>query len=443
MILILVGLLTCLCCFSSAEESTEQALPTLQLKPAELQMNKGTGAKVTPNVANLPKGVRAQKYEWTSSNPEVAEFSKGTIRGIGGGQAVMTCTAILSDGTTLSADCPVSVRVPVTKTEADLTPLTVMAGDPVTWEITVFPEDATNPKILFSTSNDQVLSVEPDGRVTALAEGKADLIAVSEDNPARKLRVPVTVSRRIGITDRELTFLGIPWESDSATCIELLKEKGFVAQDARDRSSFTGTAWHWPENDLLFSRLSSWRSLPISFSDSETGAGRTSLKPEKTVGGYMPQTATLIYLNGIGEDGRIDPDSTRLIGVYFNFDNRHEKGTTIFCELLKRLEEQYGEFRRYLSKDFTHYYPEVYRGVEEVMIDPREYTAQEPETGDAYLGEYVICTMHGADHTGIMLNLDTNESVTLFYGRTDAPELIGELKQHMDDHAEAIEDIGV
>jgi len=77
------------------------------------------------------------------------------------------------------------------------------------------------------------------------------------------------------------------------------------------------------------------------------------------------------------------------------------------------------------------------------MIDPREYTAQEPETGDAYLGEYVICTMHGADHTGIMLNLDTNESVTLFYGRTDAPELIGELQQHMDDHAEAIEDIGV
>ena len=443
MILALVCFLTGLCCLSSAEESTEQALPTLRLKPAELQLNKGVGAKVTPSVVNLPKGVRAKKYEWSSSDPEVAQFSNGSVRGIGGGRAVMTCTAILTDGTTLSADCPVSVRVPVTRIEADQAQLTVMAGDPVILEITVFPEDATNTTIQFSSSDDQVLSVGPDGQVTALAEGKAVLTAVSEDNPSRKLKIPVTVSRRIGISERELTFLGIPWESDCETCIDLLKEKGFVAQDARNRSSFTGTAWHWPENDLLFSRVSSWRTVPISFSDNETGAGRTSLKPVKTVGGYMPQTATLIYLNGIGEDGRIDPDSTRLIGVYFNFDNRHEKGTTIFCDLLKRLEEQYGEFRRYLSKEFTRYYPELYSGIEEVMTEPREYTAQEPETGDAYLGEYAICTIRGANHTGIMLNLDTNESVTLFYGRTDAPELIEELRQHMEDHTEVIEDIGV
>lgn len=297
--------------------------------------------------------------------------------------------------------------------------------------------------IQFSSSDEQILSVGKDGSVTGLEAGKSVLTAVSEDNPAKKVTILVTVTRRIGKTDNELTFLGIPWGSDCETCINLLKEKGFIAEDARNRCSFTGTAWHWPENDLLFSRISSWRTLPVSFSDREVGAGRTSLKPLKTVGGHMPQTATLIFLNGIGDDGQIDPDSTRLIGVYFNFDNRHEKGTTIFCDLLSRLEAQYGEFRRYQEKDIPRYYPDLYAEIKEVMTEPREYAVQEPETGDAYLGEYALCIIRGADNTGIMLNMDTNESVTLFYGRTDAPELIEELQQHMSDNSEVLEDIGV
>jgi hypothetical protein len=349
----------------------------------------------------------------------------------------------MSDGTVLTAECPVTVIVPVTGIQTDAKTLTVMVGDMMIPEISVFPEDATNPRVLLSSSDERILSVGEGGKVTGVAVGKAILTAASEDNPAKEVSVQVTVTRRIGKTDRELTFLGIPWESDCETCVDILKEKGFVAEDARNRCSFTGTAWHWPENDLLFSRVSSWRTLPVSFSDRETGAGRTSLKPVKTVGGYMPQTATLIYLNGIGDDGQIDPDSTRLIGVYFNFDNRHEKGTTIFSELLKRLEEQYGEFRRYMAKDLPRYYPDLYRGIEEVMTEPREYAVQEAETGDEYLGEYAICTIRGANDTGIMLSLDTNESVTLFYGRTDAAELIEDLRQHMGESPEAIEDIGV
>jgi len=39
--------------------------------------------------------------------------------------------------------------------------------------------------------------------------------------------------------------------------------------------------------------------------------------------------------------------------------------------------------------------------------------------------------------------MDTNESVTLFYGRTDAMELIEELQQHMSENSEVLEDIGV
>ena len=423
----MICLLTGLCFLAFAEESMEQALPELQLNPMEMLVNKGAGAKIMPTVSNVPKGVRVIKYEWSSSDPGVAEY-KGTIRGIGAGQAIITCTAILSDGTTLSAECTVTVKVPVSRIQADSKALTVMVGDHLMPEIAVFPEDATNPAILFSSSDDQILSVGADGQVTALAEGKANLIAVSEDNPAKKINLTVTVTRRIGKADLEITFLGIPWGSDCETCIRLLKEAGVISEEVRPRFSYTGTAWHWPENDLLFSRISAWRTLPAVFTDRQIGAARTSIRLKKTIGGFLPQTATLVFFNTIGHDGQINPDVIGLTGVYFSFENRDVQGADIFCGLLERLENAYGEFIRYRSKDIPRYYTVLNEKIKGMMTDAKEYSVQELGE-DVYLGEYVICTIHGINHTGIMLSIDTNETVTLFYGRTDAPDLIRALQE--------------
>jgi len=436
-------LLAGLFCASFAEGTgAEEAAPFLQLKPAELSLIKGRSARVAPSVVNLPKGVRAGKFEWTSSDPEVAVCNNGTARGVGGGTAVLTCSVTLTDGTPLSAEIPVTVTVPVTGIRTSAPTAAVMAGEPFIPEYEILPEDATNRAVRITSSNEQILAVGEDGQVTALAEGTAALTIAAEENPSKKAKLTVTVTRRVGRSDSELTFLGIPWESDCETCIRLLKEKGFIAEEAQNRCSFTGSAWHWPENDLLFSRISAWRTLPVSFSDLETGAGRTSLKPLKTVGGFLPQTATLIFLNRIGGNGQIDPDATRLIGVYFYFDNRHEKGTTVFLELLNRLEEQYGEFNRYLSKDIPRYYQELYKQIETAMAGAKEFTVQEPGF-DVYLGEYAVCTIRGAENTGIMLNMDTNESVTLFYGRTDASKMIDELQQFMSEKPDNLEDAGV
>ena len=268
------------------------------------------------------------------------------------------------------------------------------------------------------------------------------LTFASEEDPTKKARLTVTVTERIGRADTELTFLGIPWESDSETCIRLLKEKGFVAQETRDRSIYTGTAWHWPETDLLFSRTSAWRTLPVSFSDSRTGAGRISLNPQMTIGGFLPQVSTLVFLNGVNSEGQVETGITRLIGVYFSFDNRHESGAVIFSELLKRLESQYGKFRRYLSKDIPRYYQELYEQIGTDVAGAEEYSVQEPGI-DVYLGEYAFCTIRGTGHTGIMLSIDTNEVVTLFYGRTDATELIQELQEQMKEGTDIMEDAGV
>jgi len=413
----------------------------LRLNPAEVNLKKGHSERVTPQITDMPDGVRAEKFEWTSSDPQVAEYRNGEAYGTGKGQAVLTCTATLTDGTVLTAECEVTVTVPVTGIRASAQNMTVMTGDVFVPEVRVLPEDAGNQDIRLTSSDEQILTVGEDGQVTALKTGRANLTAVSKDNPSQQIRITVTVAKRIGKTNRELTFLGLPWESDCETCISLLAEKGFVSPETRRRCTYTGTAWHWPENDLLFSRTSSWRTLPVAFSDYETGAARTSITPLKTIGGYLPQTATLIFLNG-ETDGCLDPQKSRLIGVYFNFDNRHERGAAIFCGLLKRLENEYGEFHRYLSADIPKYYQDLYSRIETVMDEAKKYEAQEPGFKE-YLGEYAICTIRGAENTGIMLNMDTNEQVTLFYGRTDAPALIREIEELMKNEAPSLEDAGV
>jgi hypothetical protein len=164
--------------------------------------------------------------------------------------------------------------------------------------------------------------------------------------------------------------------------------------------------------------------------------------PRKTIGGYLPQTATLLFLNGIDSGGKCDPEATRLTGVFFQFDNRHEKGTIIFTDLLKKLEKQYGEFRRYLQKDIPRYYPEMFSEIQEAMAGAVEYALQEPGMV-GYLGEYAICTIRGDRNTGIMLNLDTNGIVTLFYGRTDTADMIRELEKALQEETPELEDAGV
>ena len=440
--LALAVLLHCVVALSAAEGEEAPSPPSLQLNPAEITLKKGTSAACKPTVADAPKGVKATKYEWSSSAPEVAAYQNGLVRGYAGGSAVLTCTATLTDGTQLSAVCAVSVTVPVRELRADSKAITVMAGEPVVPEYQVYPEDATSPAVRFVSSDEQVLLVDGDGGITAVAEGKATLTAELEENPQITLRWTVTVTRRVGKADMELTFQGIPWGSDCDTCVAILKAKGFIAEETRSRWTFTSMAWHWPENDLLFSRSSSWRMLPVSFSDRQMGAGRMSLNPMMTIGGYLPQVSVLIFFNGLDEEGRVDPDATRLIGVYFEFDSRHEKGSIIFRELLARLENQYGAFKRYLQRDIPRYYPDLYSQIEDMMAGATEYAIQEPEL-DGYLGESAICTIYGDARTGIMLSLDTGETVSLFYGRTDAEEMLQVLREALREEAPEMEDAGV
>lgn len=417
-------------CAAPAEEA--QPSGVLQITPAELTMEKGQGKKITPKVSDLPKGVRLKQYTWSSADESVATCRDGGVRGVAGGQTTVTCTAELSDGSKLTAECPVTVVIPVTGLHTDTKTITVMAGDSFVPPVQVLPEDATNRNVVYSSSNEGIVRVGEDGKVLAVAPGETTLTAASQENPAKQIKYTVTVTKLVGKTDKTLAFQGLAWESDSDSCFSKLIESGFLAEEATNRTRGTSEGiWHWPDHDLQFTRNSAWRSLPEPMADSGKGGGVAAITPRKSIGGFVPHSSSLLFLNGKNAEGQYDPAVTRLIGVYFNFNNKYEKGTTIFCELLAKLEAQYGEFKRYMHEDIPRYYPDIYAALSPAALESAQSFRFEEPGLDERLGEYALCVMYGADHTGIMLNIDLTGNVTLFYGRTDAMAMIRDMQEQM------------
>ena len=70
--------------------------------------------------------------------------------------------------------------VAVTGVSLDKKELSLLVGGTATLNATVFPEDATNNRVSFASSNSSILSVK-DGFVTALAEGTAKVIVTTVD----------------------------------------------------------------------------------------------------------------------------------------------------------------------------------------------------------------------------------------------------------------------
>ena len=117
---------------------------------------------------------------WTSSNSDVADVSSaGTVAAKAPGKAVITATT--ADGTA-SASCTVTVNatVRVTGVTLDKTSVTVTEGETVSVAATVAPANATNPRLVWSSSNASIAECN-NGIVIGKKAGTANITVSSAD----------------------------------------------------------------------------------------------------------------------------------------------------------------------------------------------------------------------------------------------------------------------
>jgi uncharacterized protein YjdB len=139
-----------------------------------------------------PSSATNKKVTWSSSDTTKATVSDGTVTGVAAGSATITATTV--DGKK-TATCVVTVTntVAVTGVTLNKTTASIAVGETETLTPTIAPENATNKKVTWASSNEAIATVDANGKVTGVAAGSANITVTTEDS-SKTATCAVTVS---------------------------------------------------------------------------------------------------------------------------------------------------------------------------------------------------------------------------------------------------------
>ena len=139
----------------------------------------GIGDSFTITATVIPSDATDKTVNWTSTDDNIVRVDRtGKVLGISSGSA--SVIAATADGG-FSAVCRVNVVVPVTGVSLDRDSLALGVGEIVRLTASVVPSNATNREVTWSSSNSSVAKVDPNGNVTGVSAGKADISVVTSD----------------------------------------------------------------------------------------------------------------------------------------------------------------------------------------------------------------------------------------------------------------------
>lgn len=181
----------------------------------------------------LPSNTTNAAVVWSTNNAEVASVDDNglvTVKKVG--QAVITVKT--TDGTNLSAQCSVTSEailaetITISQNSAD-----VKVGDTFVLTAVVGPENTTTKAVAWTTDNDDVAVVTPEGEVIAVGVGETVITATTTDGSLLTASCIVNVSpvlaesialncTSVSLTDEQPTFqLVATVTPDNATYKEL------------------------------------------------------------------------------------------------------------------------------------------------------------------------------------------------------------------------------
>ena len=147
----------------------------ISLNMTSMTVNVGQTMQLSATIT--PANATDKTVMWKSSDAAVAYVSQdGVVMGVSAGAATISATA--GEHT---ADCSVTVEIPVTSVSLNKTGLTLEKGKSETLTATVSPSDATDKTVSWKSSNTSVVTVDQNGRVTAVNAGSAVITVTTKD----------------------------------------------------------------------------------------------------------------------------------------------------------------------------------------------------------------------------------------------------------------------
>ena len=230
--LYLLCLLTCIlpACSSDDNEPVDEPVTItvtgVSVSPESISLECGETKQLTAKIS--PENATAGDITWTSSDEAIATVSSdGTVTGISKGTATVTATVSGKSGT-----CEVTVTQEVQSVEISPATATLTSkGETIQLTATVLPEGAG--EATWTSSDETVATVSPEGIVTAIGEGTAIITATAGEKTAT---CTITVSISIvDIEGNQATF-----HLDGASAAQVSQAISEAAQAGVTRFILTG-----------------------------------------------------------------------------------------------------------------------------------------------------------------------------------------------------------
>ena len=183
-------------------EGTEIEAQSITLNTYTLELTIESTSKLTATVT--PTNTTDQTIVWESDNEKVATVDNdGTVNALAVGTANITAAC-----GNVSATCNVTVN-PVVAASVTLNKesMTLTKGEEGKLTAKVYPEDTTDPNIVWKSDNEKVATVDNDGMVTAVNVGTANITATCGNASATcKVTVNPVVAASVTLNKETMTL---------------------------------------------------------------------------------------------------------------------------------------------------------------------------------------------------------------------------------------------
>ncbi|MBE6775756.1 MAG: BspA family leucine-rich repeat surface protein [Ruminococcaceae bacterium] len=179
----------------------------------EIELEEGETDRITVTVT--PDDAANKKVIFESDDEAVVKVDEdGNIIAVGEGEATIT---VKSEDGGIEKKVTVTVKkphIPVSGISVNKLIINLTRGETDELTVTVGPENATNKEVEISSDDEDVVTIDENGTVTAVGKGTATITVTSKDNPNLKITIPVTVS------GKPVSDILIPEENKSITLDE-------------------------------------------------------------------------------------------------------------------------------------------------------------------------------------------------------------------------------
>jgi len=146
---------------------------SIALSKQTLALNVGSTSSLTVSVS--PSNAVLKGVTWTSNSSAIARVEPGgRIVPVSAGTATITA---ISDSGAKVASCVVTVSVPVKSVALAEQRFTLKIGETYQLYPLITPSDATDQTVTYTAKSTKIVSVTPDGLITALSTGMTTVTA--------------------------------------------------------------------------------------------------------------------------------------------------------------------------------------------------------------------------------------------------------------------------